>query len=80
MRVSVDVDRCCGSGQCVRQAPEVFDQREADGIVVVREPRPAPPLHDAVREAADVCPSAAITVAESSVAEGSDAEGSDAEA
>lgn len=66
MRVSVDADRCCGSGQCVLQAPEVFDQREEDGIVLLLDPRPGPALHAAVREAAVVCPATAITVAEGS--------------
>ena len=68
-KVTVDQDRCCGAGQCVLLAPDVFDQREQDGIVVLLEPTPAPDLHDAVREAANVCPAAAITL------EGAGAEG-----
>lgn len=40
--------------------PEVFDQRDEDGIVLLREARPAERLHDAVREAAEVCPAGAI--------------------
>ncbi|MEV6491098.1 ferredoxin [Actinoplanes sp. NPDC051633] len=62
MRVSVDQDRCCGAGQCVMLVPEVFDQRDEDGIVVLLEPSPAPELHDDVRHAAAVCPATAITV------------------
>ena len=42
--------------------PEVFDQRDEDGIVVLLEPSPAAELHDDVRHAAAVCPAAAITV------------------
>ncbi|GAB2880496.1 ferredoxin [Streptomyces mayteni] len=64
MRVTVDTDRCCGSGQCVLLAPEVFDQREEDGIVALLEPRPAPAHGAAVREAVVVCPAGAITVEE----------------
>lgn len=64
MKVMVDQDRCCGSGQCVLAVEEVFDQRDEDGIVVLREPEPAPPLHERVREAAIICPAAAITVEE----------------
>jgi ferredoxin len=45
-------------------APEVFDQREEDGIVVLLDETPAADLHAAVREAATVCPAAAITVEE----------------
>jgi ferredoxin len=42
VKVTVDQDRCCGAGTCVMLAPEVFDQREDDGIVelLVAEPDP----------------------------------------
>ncbi|MFE0378775.1 ferredoxin [Streptomyces inhibens] len=40
MHVSVDQDKCCGAGQCVLLAPEVFDQREEDGTVVLLNPEP----------------------------------------
>jgi ferredoxin len=62
MKVRVDDGKCCGAGQCVLLAPEVFDQRDEDGIVVLLDPEPAPDLRPAVREAAAVCPAAAITV------------------
>ncbi|HEX4790938.1 MAG TPA: ferredoxin [Actinospica sp.] len=64
MKVTVDQERCCGSGQCVLAAAEVFDQRDEDGIVVLLEEDPAPPLHERVREAATICPAAAITLEE----------------
>ena len=64
MKVTVDQDRCCGSGQCVLAVGEVFDQRDEDGIVVLLEVEPARPLHGRVREAAIFCPAAAITVEE----------------
>ena len=60
MKVTVDEDKCCGAGQCVLLAPEVFDQRDEDGIVVLLDAEPAQELHGAVREAASVCPAAAI--------------------
>ncbi|GAA3135079.1 ferredoxin [Planomonospora alba] len=60
MKVTVDEARCCGAGQCVLIAPEVFDQREEDGVVVLLDPEPGADLHAAVREAAAVCPAAAI--------------------
>lgn len=62
--VTVDQDRCCGSGQCVLLLPEVFDQREQDGIVVLRDPAPEPALLALVREAVAVCPAGAITLEE----------------
>lgn len=64
MKISVDQDRCCGAGQCVLTAPEVFDQRDEDGVVVLLDAEPAPELHAVVREAAAVCPAAAIAVTE----------------
>ncbi|MEU7895628.1 ferredoxin [Nonomuraea sp. NPDC049152] len=64
MRVTVDVDRCSASGQCVLFAPNVFDQREEDGIVILLNPTPAPEDHAAVRQAAIACPTACIHVEE----------------
>ncbi|RSM81065.1 ferredoxin [Amycolatopsis sp. WAC 01375] len=64
MKITVDQDKCCGAGTCVLLAPDVFDQREEDGIVVLLEDSPGTASHDIVREAADVCPGAAITVIE----------------
>ncbi|MFJ8000820.1 ferredoxin [Streptomyces sp. NPDC096310] len=62
MRVTVDEDRCCGAGTCVLLEPAVFDQRDDDGVVVLREPRPAAELWPTVREAATVCPAGAIAL------------------
>jgi ferredoxin len=64
MKVEVDADKCCGAGTCVLVAPDVFDQGEDDGIVILLDPEPAPELHAAVREAASVCPAAAIMLNE----------------
>ncbi|MFE7566934.1 ferredoxin [Streptomyces sp. NPDC057539] len=60
MKITVDEASCCGAGQCVLLAPEVFDQRDDDGIVVLLDAEPAADQHAAVREAAAVCPVAAI--------------------
>jgi ferredoxin len=64
MRVEVDVEKCVASGQCVLIAPEVFDQRDEDGLVVLLDETPAPEHHDRVRESAMVCPAAAIRLVE----------------
>lgn len=62
LTVVVEPGKCCASGNCVLIVPEVFDQAEDDGTVVLLEAEPAPGLHRAVTEAADVCPVSAITV------------------
>jgi ferredoxin len=60
MKVSADQEKCIGSGQCVLVAPDVFDQRETDGIVELQRETPPADLHDDVREAAHLCPAQAI--------------------
>jgi ferredoxin len=64
MRVVVDVERCRGAGQCALTAPEVFDQDEEDGTVVVLADEPPPELHHAVAMAAQLCPNAVIRLEE----------------
>lgn len=64
MRVEVDVPKCVASGQCVMIAPDVFDQRDEDGTVVLLDDTPAAELHADVRESAVICPAAAIRVVE----------------
>lgn len=64
MKVTVDEDKCCGAGSCVLAAPDVFDQRDEDGIVVLLDPEPAEGQHTAVRDAAAVCPAAAIALSD----------------
>ncbi|MFE3141013.1 ferredoxin [Streptomyces scopuliridis] len=64
MKVTVDEDKCCGAGSCVLAAPEVFDQRDEDGIVVLLDPEPVEDRHAAVRDAAAVCPAAAISLSD----------------
>jgi ferredoxin len=62
MKVVVDEERCVAAGQCVGSAPDVFDQRDEDGIVVLLDENPPPALADAVRNAAVVCPALAIRI------------------
>ncbi|WP_049561855.1 ferredoxin [Nonomuraea sp. SBT364] len=64
MKIIIDEDKCCGAGQCVLIAPEVFDQRDDDGIAVLLQAEPDAGQHDAVREAAAVCPGAAIELSD----------------
>jgi ferredoxin len=58
MKVSVDGERCVGSGQCVDFAPQVFRQGK-DGASSVIE-QPSAEQEADVREAWDACPVMAI--------------------
>ena len=64
LKLIVDRDRCVGSGECVFTAPEVFDQDEDDGIVVLLTDTPEEELWDSARQAARQCPANAIKVEE----------------
>ena len=64
MKVTVDQEKCCAGGNCVMLAPDVFDQRDEDGVVVLLTGTPPAGARDAVREAADVCPAACIFASE----------------
>jgi ferredoxin len=64
MKVTVDQDKCVSSGQCVLNAGEVFDQRDDDGVVVLRNDSPADDQEDNVRNAAAACPALAIDIEE----------------
>lgn len=62
MKVTIDQDKCVGAGQCVFAAPDVFDQRDEDGIVILLDENPPDELWEDTREAAHVCPALAIVV------------------
>jgi ferredoxin len=62
VELRVDRDRCAGSGMCALTAPQVFDQDDEDGRVLLLDARPpAGPAATAAREAAGLCPAGAIT-------------------
>ena len=61
MKVNVDYSVCASTGGCMQVCPEVFEVRD-DGYMYVLQEEPAPEFHDRVRVAADMCPTAAITL------------------
>jgi ferredoxin len=64
MKVIADLEVCIGAGVCVLTAPEVFDQSADDGRVrVLVEEVPVDRVR-LIREAVDLCPSAALSIAE----------------
>lgn len=62
MKISADRHRCIGAGMCVLLAPGVFDQDADDGKVRILEPAPSPESYEMLEQAAQACPSGAITV------------------
>ncbi|WP_176611794.1 ferredoxin [Actinomadura sp. WMMB 499] len=63
-RLSVDRDACRGAGQCAFNAPELFDQDEDEGLVVLLDAEPPPGLLPSARRAAEACPNRVIVLAE----------------
>jgi ferredoxin len=61
MKVSVDFDVCASTGTCMQVCPEVFEVR-SDGYLYILQEEPGPDLAEKVHQAADQCPTAAITV------------------
>ena len=64
IKIHVEEHKCVGAGQCVMASPEVFDQREEDGVVILLQDQPADALAPSVRKAAKLCPALAIRVEE----------------
>ena len=65
LRIAVDRNACCGSGNCVMTAPAVFDQDDTLGLVVLLDPSPPAEQQAAVRQAAQICPAGAIEIDDS---------------
>jgi ferredoxin len=62
MKVHANPTVCVAAGQCALRAPEVFDQNDQDGTVILLLEEPDADQLDAVREVVNLCPSGAITV------------------
>ena len=63
MRVVVDYDVCASTGSCTQVCPEVFEVR-SDGFLYLLQEEPGEALRDRVTQAADLCPTGAITIAD----------------
>jgi ferredoxin len=64
MKVIADLEVCIGAGVCVLTAPDVFDQGADDGLVRVLVEEVPGDEERLVREAVDLCPSAALSISE----------------
>lgn len=63
MKPKVDEDLCIGCALCSDTCPEVFEIKD-DGYSHVIDEDPPEDQWDCVREAADICPTEAITLEE----------------
>lgn len=61
MKIKVDYDICASTGACSQIAPEVFEVR-SDGFLYILIDEPGEELREKVVQAADMCPTAAITI------------------
>jgi len=63
MRVVVDFDVCASTGSCMQVCPEVFEVR-SDGYLYILQEEPGEELRGKVEQAAELCPTGAITIEE----------------
>jgi ferredoxin len=64
VKISFDLDRCMGHGQCELFAPAIFLVGDEDVVVQLREVEDTDPAEvDAVRAAAQNCPEHVIRIA-----------------
>ena len=61
MKVVVDYNVCASTGACTQIAPAIFEIRK-DGYLYVLNDSPTGADADLARQAADMCPTAAITI------------------
>ena len=61
MKVTIDYDVCASTGACMQTCPEVFEVR-SDGYLYVLQEEPGEELRAKVLEAAELCPTGAITI------------------
>ncbi|MCY3609614.1 MAG: ferredoxin [Acidimicrobiaceae bacterium] len=61
VKITIDVDKCIGSGSCEMIAPGIFEVGN-DGLVQLLEDSPSAEHHGAVRTAAASCPTQVIAV------------------
>jgi ferredoxin len=64
VRIVADRDRCVGAGQCVLAEPDMFDQSDEDGRVLLLAGNLGPAEADIARKAIRLCPSRAISLSE----------------
>lgn len=62
MRVIAFRDKCIASGSCAVTCPQVFTQRDSDGVVDVLNEHPPLEVLSKVQKAVGLCPAEVFTV------------------
>ncbi|GHO92320.1 ferredoxin [Reticulibacter mediterranei] len=62
MRIVVSTDKCVASGSCALASPQIFTQRESDGVVHVLNMHLSQNILQKMREVVDACPAQAFTI------------------
>jgi len=62
MRIVVDFDVCDTHGDCVVEAPEIFDLGDEDEVVSILQEEPSEELREKAERAVDACPVSAIRI------------------
>lgn len=62
MRITADTEVCVGAGMCALTLPDVFEQDEDEGTVVLRVHQPPPAWEASVRHVVGLCPSGALAL------------------
>ncbi|WP_199748011.1 ferredoxin [Actinomadura sp. WAC 06369] len=62
MKLYADPKTCVGAGLCVLRLPDVFDQDEDDGTVILLRTTPDPAQESTVLNAVKACPTGALRV------------------
>jgi ferredoxin len=62
VRIVGDRDVCVGAGMCVLTAPDLFEQDDEDGLVVVKREHLAEAALRVAENAVDQCPSGALSL------------------
>lgn len=62
MRITLDAELCLGYGNCVVEAPDLFDLDPARNQAVVLDPTPEEPMRESAERAVRICPAAALRI------------------
>ena len=60
MKLTTDRLVCTGAGNCVRLAPDWFDQDDQEGLVILINDSPPAEIEDLMRDVVEACPTGAI--------------------